>query len=528
MRRLIIINLSTMTTSEEFLPEEKGFDYGRGLAVKLIKEKVPEVAGRHDPRNAIIFIPGLFSGTMAPSTGRMTIATKKEAGRGVQFLNIAGPASQKIASLNISAVVVTGQADPAKPAVIIISPDGVRITVDQTMRNAKVTDTINFIRKTHGDAASVIGIGPAGEHLLPLASVFSTYPQGTPEYYCSRSEMGDVFGAKGLKALAVVTNEHFDAAVFNREEMLISAKQVAGLIVKHPVCGGALPAHGSITLMKMMKDGKRGLESLGSPSTEKHQSDEVPTCGDGVKINRTCSPRCVVGCLNRHARSDKAVFHSPAESEALAALKELFAIDEPAFAARLNRQAFELGLDSIEYIFSCALYFKAENISATKEDLLQILNDISQLNLRGRVVAGRTEGIGKMYADRRDLSEMVSRPAMHEAKHFAVNIPTKPDQFAAMPDVDYLYAYMTLLGNLGFCLFTAFAFIDEPQALELLAKMFYYRTGIKVSGNEMIAYAANCLDAEAEYDRFSRQAGTQKTIPEFVKVLYRYFGEAVG
>lgn len=508
------------------LPEQMAMDYGRGLAVKLLRERVPLTAGRHDPDNAIVFIPGFFTGTTAPSTGRLTVAAKKGHGLGMQFINLAGTASQKLASLNIAALVVTGQTGPDRPATVVVTPAGVRLNFDAAAAGKTVSSTIAYLREKEVEEAAVVGIGPAGEKMLPLAAVFSTYPQGTPAYYCARGEMADIFGAKGLKALAVVSSEYCGAGVTSPDEMMACGKEAAGIIVGHPVCGGALPAHGSITLMKLMKKGRQALAQISTaPLAASAESDAVaPACGP--KINRTCSPRCVVGCLNRHARTDREIFHSPAESEVQAALRDIFQIDDPAFAVELNRQAFEWGLDSVEFVFSCALYFQVETFPGGKEGLRQALDEVRRMTVHGRMIGARTMGIYKFYAERRELSSLVTRPATVEEARFSVHIPTKPAEFADMPDIEYLYTYMTLLSNLGFCLFTSFAFIDNPRSLDLFAEMFAHRTGLQVTGADLLRYAAQCLERDQEYDRMARIGGMARSMPEFVKVLYRYFGEA--
>ena len=168
-------------------------------------------------------------------------------------LNLAGPFSQKMASMYITAVVITGKSNSDGPVVLSICGNGIEIQNVPELKEKEVSETINYIRGKYGVNSAVLGIGPAGEHMLPLASVFATYPEGVPVYNCARGGMGDIFGSKGLKAIAVTTKSHFLAKVFDHEKLRESSKKLARIIIDHPICGGALPAYGSITLMKMMK-----------------------------------------------------------------------------------------------------------------------------------------------------------------------------------------------------------------------------------------------------------------------------------
>ena len=42
---------------------------------------------------------------------------------------------------------------------------------------------------------------------------------------------------------------------------------------------------------------------------------------------------------------------------------------------------------------------------------------------------------------------------------------------------------------------------------------------------QLLEYAGECLAAEADMAKDSAAASVRRSIPEFVKVLYRYFGE---
>jgi aldehyde:ferredoxin oxidoreductase len=125
------------------------------------------------------------------------------------------------------------------------------------------------------------------------------------------------------------------------EEMKKASKKLARIIINHPVCGGALPAYGSITLMKMMKNNEYSTirEVRHRKIISEDQSVNLSIEGSR-RINRTCAPSCVVGCLNRHARANETLLASPAESEVSAALED-FGIEDAEFASRFNRIAFE-------------------------------------------------------------------------------------------------------------------------------------------------------------------------------------------
>jgi len=514
MNRIINIDLSKGIVKEEEFDISSTMEYGRGLAAYLVTKHVHPSVDRFDEENVIALVPGLCSGTLIPSTGRITVACKKSKGDGIQFANLAGSFSQKLASMDITAIVVSGRS--SSPVSIVFTEERIFIEKTSDLKEETVTATIDTLRERYGKETAVIGIGPAGEHMLPLASLFSTYPEERyPQYYCARGGMGDVFGAKGIKAIVVKNKEHFKATVMDKDHIGAEAKKLGKTIVNHPICGGALPGYGSIALMKMLKQGR----NIAIPEVVK----STGSSNVNNKINRTCSPLCVIGCLNRHVKEGDSVYASPAESEVHSALKEAFGIDDKGYASVLNKEAFELGIDSVEFVFSCALYFKAIDKNPNKEDIMNILQEIKNLTVIGRLIGSKTNGIFQFYKDKSELKPMVTKPSVSEESKFNILIKSKPESLKDIPDLDYLYAMMSTLGNFGICLFSAFALIECEDILPILSQVFYYKTGVKVEPSEIISYSLNCMEREMKYEEASKVNTVEKTIPEFVKVLYRYF-----
>ena len=75
------------------------------------------------------------------------------------------------------------------------------------------------------------------------------------------------------------------------------------------------------------------------------------------------------------------------------------------------------------------------------------------------------------------------------------------------------------------CIFSAFALINRKAALENIASLYGNVTGSAVSVVQLLNYAGECLDNELQMVRSISASGVKQNIPEFVKVLYRYFGE---
>ncbi|MFA5451876.1 MAG: aldehyde ferredoxin oxidoreductase C-terminal domain-containing protein [Dehalococcoidales bacterium] len=393
------------------------------------------------------------------------------------------------------------------------------------LRFKTVSSTIEHLRSQHGNNSAVVGIGPAGEHLMPLAGVFSSYPPGEPQYFVVRGGMGDIFGSKGLKAISISSKNEFSADVSDKNRFMKASRALNAIILNHPVCGKALPSYGSITLMRMLKDGSSFEEN-----TENAQATEdnhpVSKANGQKKINRACSTNCPISCLNRQKTGKASLFNSPFDSEAFAASKNLFGIDDQEFVISLNKQCFELGLDSIEFLFSCAMIFKIFEYHDTIGGLHSLLKEVEGATSFGRIIGSTSKGIFQLFADYKELKPMVTKAATSEESSFLIKLPNRVPGLEQISDLEYLYAYILGAQNIGMCLFTTFAVLDKPEGLELLAQMVSTKIGREFSAFDIINSGYKSLIEERAYDLEGKKAGSLSNIPEFVKVLYRYFGRA--
>ena len=523
MNRIIYINLSEKKVEIKDHQINSLDDCGRALALSILKKNVPPRAEYLDAENAIVLTPGLLSGTHAPSSGRFTVAAKRSQG-GLRSVNLAGPFANRLASLGISALVIRGESKDGTPLAVSIDENGASIEPAPDLKHAAVSQTISSMRRKCGEEAAVVGIGPAGEHVMPLGAVFSTYPKGIPEYYCVRGGMGDVFGIKGLKAIAVASKQEFANELADKESFSQKVKEITTLIRNHPICGKALPSYGSITLMKMLKEGASFEEPVAKIETVAAKSETSVNEAQQKHINRACTLNCPIGCLNRHETTGSTPFNSPFDSEAFAASKKFFGIEDQAFVIDLNKRCFEIGLDSIEFLSSCAIILKIEGESDKKAGLTRLLDELESATPLGRIIGSTSRGIHSLYAEYRDTQKLVTQAATSEHAKFSISMPNRVKGAESLSDLEYLYSYILASQNIGLCLFTTFAILDSPDGLEKLAEMVSAKTGAPMDPLSIIQSGHRSLQREREYELESMKAGMLDNIPEFVKVLYRYFG----
>ena len=538
MEKILVVDLTTKKVISQDYDVKNYGHYGRGLALDLIRKIVPSQAGRYSKENAIAFVPGLFTGCKVASACRLMIMTKKDRNEGIQLSNTTGNLPQKMGALSIAALVVKGESEE-RNAVLHISNDGVEIVNMPELENTMTSSMIRILKERFGVNAGIVAVGKTADMQMSLSTFVCTYPDGEPEYHCPRSGFGDVFGSKGLRAVVITSKKSFDRECFDEEKFLSTGKDFAKLIINNEICGGALPAYGSVTLIRLLKDKEKVLASIKDKKTE----DIKPKRTDSIKskqidtnktenayksnkkVNFCCAPMCVIGCLNRHSINDGQVYSSPDESEVHEALKSCYKLDDYEYTKLLRNKAYELGIVGTEFVTASKMYFEATGLQWSKQEILKLLDEIEKGSVIGRVVASRTYGIKKLFSENKNLIPLLDRKAIDDEDDFKVSITKFNDELKDMSDMDLLYAQIFVLENLGFCIFSSFATVNSEESFELMSKLFTYKTGIEITPVELINYARSCMEMEKEYEKENSINNIQNNIPPFTKVLYRYFAK---
>ena len=92
----------------------------------------------------------------------------------VAVSSISGDFPQKLASLGIDALVLTGKYSDGN-AVILVEASSIRIEHMPQLQGKSCSDIVEYIRSTFGGNCAAIGTGRAADMLLPLGALFTTY-----------------------------------------------------------------------------------------------------------------------------------------------------------------------------------------------------------------------------------------------------------------------------------------------------------------------------------------------------------------
>lgn len=339
---ILRINLSTgaITRQPTNMHDAALFLGARGLGVKIFTDEVDPSVDPLSPENKLIFSPGPFTGTMAPSAGRYHVVAKSPLTNTIGGANSGGVFGAVMKYAGYDAVIFEGKAD--KPVYVWIKDDQVEIRDAAHLWGKWVPDTTEAVRNETDADASVACIGPAGEKLALIASI-----QNEMQRAAGRGGLGAVMGSKNLKAIALRgTNAVRVADVKGLQDAVGAAR---AKLAANPIAQG-LNRHGTEILINIHNEigclPTRNYHDGQFAAAEKISGETLTK--DFLVRKKGCFA-CVISC-GRVTRVTDPKYASEGEGpeyEAGWAYGANAGVDNLSAVTRANHLCNELGLDSI-------------------------------------------------------------------------------------------------------------------------------------------------------------------------------------
>jgi aldehyde:ferredoxin oxidoreductase len=175
----------------------RDFIGGRGIHVKTLYDEVPPNVGPLDPENRMIIGAGPLAGTLAPSAGRCQCTNKSPLTGILGDSNVGGHFGAELKFAGYDHIVISGKSD--KPVYLWVNDDEVELRDASHLWGLDTWETTSSIQDELGDRdVQVLTIGQAGENLVKYSALVCNLTRAA-----GRGMGGAVFGAKGLKAVAV-------------------------------------------------------------------------------------------------------------------------------------------------------------------------------------------------------------------------------------------------------------------------------------------------------------------------------------
>jgi aldehyde:ferredoxin oxidoreductase len=215
MAKIIRVDLTQKTIFSESLPCRYYTLGGRGLTSQIIFDEVELNCDAFGENNKLVIAPSLSTGTLSPSSYRLSIGTKSPLNAGIKESNAGGTAAGKLANLGIRAIILEGKSE--FPAWHILTITNVAVTILSAVDIVGLGkyDTVLRLHAVYGPKVSIMSIGLEGERRMSAANIAISDEEGRACRYCGQGGLGAVMGSKGIKAL-VIDDKHADEQIFNQ------------------------------------------------------------------------------------------------------------------------------------------------------------------------------------------------------------------------------------------------------------------------------------------------------------------------
>ncbi len=394
--RMLRVDLTTGQTNAELAcggdeATLRQYVGGAGLGAKYLYDEVPSGVEWDSPENRLIFISGPLGGTRAPGSGTFTIVTKGPLTNLAAATQANGFFGAYLRFSGFDGVIVQGQASGWHYLYIHDGQAELRDALHLVGKDC--WETAAAIKAELGQragAASVFGIGPAGENLVKFAGVM-----GDGGHMAGTNGTGAVMGAKRLKAV-VVARGSGQVAVANARRIAALGREMTE-DSKANMIGGVLHKWGTAGITA-------SLHETGTLPIKNYETNIFPEyerfTGEYVRTHFQVKKSPCWACQMAHCHRMK-VTEGPyagfegeePEYEGFAAFGPLIGVTDPGAAVMLNDLNDRLGMDLKESGF-----------------VLSLAAEAYEKGLLG----GKTDGLDLSWGNAEALRELLHRIARRQ------------------------------------------------------------------------------------------------------------------
>jgi len=554
MEKILRINMGNEggpQASEEPLGDYAGLG-GRGMTSAIIATEVPPLCHPLGQENKLVIAPGMLSGSHAAQSGRVSVGCKSPLTGGIKEANAGGQGAQVQARLGYAAIVLEGKPKDDTLYKVFINKDGVKIIPDNSLKMMGNYDLIEKIKAEYGDKVACISIGQAGEMKLAAASVAFTDMEQRPTRHAGRGGVGAVMGSKGVKVIVLDDSEMPARSPKDPEKFKAANKAFVQGLKKHPITGEGLPAFGTNILTNVINEAgalpthnfKTGRFD-GAASISGETQSEIMTSRGG-KVAKGCNKGCVIQCSGIYNDKDGNYLTKRTEYETVWAHGGNCGIDDMDAIAMLDRMDDDYGLDTIEMGATIGVAMEAGLAKfGDAEAAINLLKEVGKGTPLGRIlgsgaaVTGRVfgvervpvvkgqalpaydprsvQGIGVTYA----TSTMgADHTAGYAVTANVLNVGGSVDPLKPEGQVELsrnLQIATAAIDATGFCLFIAFAILDQADTFNAMLDMLSGFTGQPCTADDVVALGKKILDYERDFNARAGFTSKHDRLPGFFK-----------
>lgn len=554
MDKILRINMGAEggpKASDDGLGKYAGFG-GRGLTSAIVSNEVPPLCHPLGEDNKLVIAPGLLSGSAAVQSGRISVGCKSPLTGGIKEANSGGQPSQVLAKIGYAAIVLEGKPLDDTLYKIFINKDGVTITPDNKLKMLGNYDLVDKMKQEYGDDISCISIGPAGEMKLAAASVAFTDMELRPTRHAGRGGVGAVMGSKGVKVIVLDDTGTKTREAKDPEKFKEANKNFTQGLKKHPVTGEGLPAFGTNVLTNILNEA--GAYPTNNFSSGRFK-DSVNISGEtlaetetsrGGKATHGCHKGCIIQCSGTYMdKSGKFLTKQP-EYETIWAHGGNCGIGDLDAIARMDRLDDDYGIDTIEMGATIGVAMEAGLAKFGDSDAaINLIKEVGKGTPLGRILGSGAGVTGKVFGvERVPVVKNQAMPAYDPrgvqgigvtyatstmgADHTAgyavtaniLNVGGQVDPLSAAGQIELsrnLQIATAAVDSTGFCLFIAFAILDQPDTFEAMLGVINGFTGLSLTADDVTEMGKSILKMERDFNTAAGFSPKDDRLPEYFK-----------
>jgi aldehyde:ferredoxin oxidoreductase len=537
------VNVRTQTLNREPVPPSWEKLGGRGLTARVLLDEVPPECEPLGMKNKLIFCNGLLTGHMLSSIDRLSVGGKSPLTGGIKESNSGGTTGLQIAYMGIKALIIEDRPIDDKLSVLVLAMDGVRFDPANEISGMGVYESAEILRKRYGNKVAMSIIGPAGERRLASAGILNLDKDGIPSRINARGGMGAVMGSKGIKAIVFDATGGSKPPLVDKDAFRATQKIYNKFLMEHPQTH-TYSDYGTPAMVHMA-DGFGGLptrnfssgtfEHVDGISGEKMRELILTRGGEG-NTTHACMPGCIILCSNIFAGEDGKMIVSPIEYETVGLMGSNLGIGEYDWIGRLNWQANDLGVCSIE--LGAALGVAAEGGYMEWGDgarALELCDEIRKNTPLGRILGSGAGMTGKILGIERVpvvKNQAMSAYEPRAIKGIGVTFATTPqgadhtcgqtirdkiNHLDPTVQVDASRKKQIAMAGydcIGACIFSAFGFAVAPP--ESIRDFINARYGWGVDTTILTELGKRTIEMELEFNRAAGFSKGDDRLPEWM------------
>lgn len=523
---------------------------GRAMTSMIVAKEVPPLCHPLGGNNKLVIAPGMLSGSAAVMSGRLSIGFKSPLTGGIKESNAGGQPSQMLARLGYAAIVIEGKPEKNVLYKLLITPDGARLEVDNSLKKLGNYDLVARMVAAYGSKVSCISIGPAGEMKLSAASIACTDMELRPTRHAGRGGGGAVMGAKGIKVVVIDDGGLGMRQAANPEQFKAANKRFTTGLKDHPVTGQGLPAFGTNVLTQVLNEAgayptfnfsQGRFSGAGKISGEALAELEANRSG---LVTHGCHRGCIIQCSGTFNDKDGNYLTKQPEYETVWAHGGNCGIDDLDTIAQLDRLDDDYGLDTMEMGVAIGVAMEAGVVAfGDGEAAINLIKEVGRGTSLGRILGNGAAMTGKVLGvervpvvkgqamaayDPRGVQGMgvtyATSPmgADHTAGYtVATNLlgiggsvdPLSPEGQVALSRS--LQIATAAVDSIGMCLFVAMAVLDNQETFTAMIDLVSALTGRPLSVEAFLGIGEAVLQNEREFNARAGFNPTHDRLPEF-------------